>query len=146
MLVQSASANIASMRSQLDVTNQLFQQKQMQRQELMENIAELEKKIAGVKESGDAFTAALDSLDRQRNWVKGLEVITNDLPTTIRINNISYGGGRLTLQGRAPSEEGALSYAKSLDASGMFSEIIIASMKRIEGEEVNLTLFLKTRG
>lgn len=146
MLVQGTSANIASMRGQLDITNQLLRQKQSQKQELTENIAELEKKIAEVEASRRAFTAAVGSLDDQRNWVKGLEVITNNLPTTASMTDISYTGGRLTLKGRSSSEEDALSYAKSLDASGRFSEIIIASMRRIEGEGVDFSLVLKTRG
>jgi len=146
MLVQGASANIASMRSQLDATDQLFRQKQLQRQGLMDNIAELEKKIAEVQASGNAFTAAVDSLANQRNWVKGLEVITNNLPTAISVTNISYAGGRLTLRGRSSGEEEALSYARSLDASGRFSEIIIANMQRIGGEGMDFTLVLSTIG
>jgi len=146
MLVQSASANITSMRGQLDIANQLFKQKQLQKQELMESIAELEKKIAEVQASRDAFAIALDSFDEQSNWVKGLEAITENLPTTVSVTKISYAGDGLTFIGWAPSEGEALSYARSLDASGRFSEIVIASMKKIEGKGTNFTLALKTRG
>jgi len=147
ILVQSASANIASMHSQLDITNQLLKQKQLQRQELMENIAELEKKLAEAQASYNTFITALDSLDKQRNGVKGeLEAVTNNLPSTVSMTNISHAGSRLTLKGRASGEAEVLSYAKNLDASGRFPEIVIASMMRVEGEGMDFTLILKTRG
>ena len=135
------------MHSQLDITNQLLQQKQLQKQELMGNIAELEKKLVETQASRNTFTTALDSLDKQRNGVKGdLEAVTNNLPSAISMTNISHAGSRLTLKGRAPSEKDVLSYAKNLDASGRFPEIIIASMTRVADEGMDFTLDIRTGG
>ena len=147
MLVQSASSSIASMRSQLDITNELLKQKQSQGQELRENIAELEKKIVEAQASRHSFSTALDSLEQQRDGVKGdIKAVTNNLRSTISMSHISHAGSKLTLRGRATSEGEVLSYAENLDASGRFPEIIIASMKRVEGEETDFTLILGTRG
>lgn len=147
MLTQSASANIASMHSQLDTTNQLFTQRQLQRQEMRNNIAELEKKLAEAGVSRDTFTTALGSLDRQGKEINSnLQVATNTLPSTVSLASISYASSILTISGKSPSETEILSYARRLDASGRFSEIVIASIKKTEGESMDFTLVLKARG
>jgi len=147
MLIQGASANTVSMRSQLDVTNQLARQKQLQKQELQSNIAELKEQIAEAEASCNAFTIVLDSLDSRGSEVnQNLKVVTNTLPRTISLTSISYATDRLTISGISPSKAEVLSYAENLDASGRFSEIILANMKKIESEVMNFTLVLKTRG
>jgi len=145
MFVQGASAEIASMRGQLDATSQLFQQKLSQRQELMESVAELEGKVAETEASSDNFTAALDSLERQNRGVNGnLEVAVSSLPGAISLTSIDHANGVLTVNGWSPSEAEVLSYFRSLDNSGRFSEITIAGMKRVEdeGEGIDFTLVL----
>jgi Tfp pilus assembly protein PilN len=140
MSIQSASADITSMRSQLDPTNQLLQQKLSQRQELMENITEAEA-------SRDNFTTVLDSLDQQNNGVNGgLEVTVNSLPSTISLSSISHTNSILTINGRSPSEKEVLSYLRKLDASDRFAEITITSMRKIEGKGMDFTLVLRVGG
>jgi len=147
MLTQDASTTIASIRSQLDMTNQFISQKQLQKQELQNNIAELDKKLAEAEASRDNFTIALGSLDMQGNEINSnLQVATNTLPSTVSLTNISHTGSMLTISGNSPSETEVLTYARSLDASGRFSEIIIASMKRTEDERMDFTLVLKSKG
>ena len=140
MSIQSASADITSMRSQLDPTNQLLQQKLSRRQELMENITEAEAFL-------DNFTTMLESLDQQNNGVNGgLEVTVNSLPSTISLSSISHANSTLTINGRSPSEKEVLSYLRKLDASDRFAEITITSMRKIEGEGMDFTLFLRVGG
>ena len=147
-LVQDASADLMSMRNQLDRTNMLTKQKQLQKKDLTENIAELEKKLAAAKASRDTFTAALHSLDKQGNTANGdLRVTTDSLLSPISLNGFSHNNDKLTIRGQSPSEVEILSYAGSLDASGRFSEIIVASIKRIEeGGGMDFTLILKPKG
>ncbi len=135
MSIQGASAEITSMHGRLDTTNQLFQQKLSQRQELVGNVAGLEGKIAETEGSYDNFTIALDSLERQNSGVNGnLEVTVSSLPSSVNLTSISYANSVLTVNGWSPSEVEVLSYLRNLDNSGRFSEITIASMKSIEGE------------
>jgi type IV pilus assembly protein PilM len=152
MLTQGASANIASISSQLDMTNQLIIQKQAQKQALMKDIAELEEKLAEAEASHHTFTTALGSLDKQGETVNGdLKATTDNLPSTITLISISHTGGVLTINGTSPNEADILSYARSLDSSGRFSETIIASIKKLEGEGededegMDFTLILKIR-
>ncbi|MFC1993190.1 pilus assembly protein PilM [Chloroflexota bacterium] len=147
MIIQGTSDSIALTRSQLDITNQLLNQNQQERQELLKNIAELEEKVAEVKASPDNFSTALDSLDRQRDTFNGdLEETTNAAPSTISLINISYSENVLTIIGSTSTEAEVLSYARSLEASGRFSEIIITSIKRNEDAETNFSLILRAGG
>jgi len=143
MLIQGASADIASTRGQLNATNQLLQQKLSQRQELAQSITGLQKKIAEAEVSCDNFTLALDSLARRSNGVNGnLQAAVISLPGTISLNSINQDDIILTVSGRSPSEEEVLSYLRNLDDSGNFSEITIPSMTKIEGEGMDFTLAL----
>lgn len=141
MFIQSVSADIASTRNRIDSTSQFLRLRLSQRQELMDNIARAEA-------SRDSFTAALASIEKQSNEVNGDLVATiNSLPSTISLSSITHAGGILTINGRAPSEKGALSYLESLDASGRFREITITDMQKTEGEGMDFTLLgsLKTQ-
>jgi Tfp pilus assembly PilM family ATPase/Tfp pilus assembly protein PilN len=143
MLVQGASANIESLRSQLDATNQVLRQKQLQKQELMAGIAGLEENIAQAETSYAVFKAVLDKLGWQRKVVDGdLAVTMVSLPGGVELTGISHAAGILTISGQAVNETEALTYAKRLEATLRFSEVIIASMEREEGEGMDFTLML----
>jgi len=136
-LVQSGYANVTSIRDQLDMTNQLLIEKQLERQELMNSIAELEEKVAEAEASRDNFTTALDSLDRQGSGVDdNLHIATSALPDTISLDRISHAESILTISGTSPSETEVLQYAQSLDDSGRFTEVLIASMRKVECETI----------
>jgi len=147
MLIQDTSSDISSIRSQLDTTNLLLTQKVSQREKLIENITELENKLAEAEASHDKFVTALSSLDKQDTGDNSdLEITINSLPSTLSLTHIDHANSILNIDGKAPSEAEVLSYLRSLDASGKFSEITIASMRRIEGEGMDFTLVLKVRG
>jgi len=136
ILIQGASANIDSLRGGLDMTGQLLQRRISERQELMNNIKELEKEIAEGEESRGAFTAMIGNVEKQSNGLNGdLKVTMSSLPSAISLTNIRHADGTLTIRGRSPGEQEVLSYLRSLDDSGRFSEIVISSIRRIEGEE-----------
>jgi len=146
MLVQDVSADNVALHSQLDTTNQLLSQKQLQKQEMGNNIAELEEKLAEAEVSHDTFTMALKSIKREHSVVNGdLGATTNALPDTISLASISHTGNMLTISGTAPTEADVLSYASKLDNSGRFSETIVASMRKTGDEGVDFTLILKVR-
>jgi len=133
--VQSGYANVTSIRDHLDMTNQLLIEKQLERQELMNSIAELEEKVAEAEASRDNFTTVLDSLDRQGSGVDlNLHVATTALPDTISLASISHTESIVTISGTSPSEVEVLQYAQSLDDSGQFTEVLIASMRKVECE------------
>jgi len=145
ILIREASADVDVMRSHLDTANQILTQRQSQKTELTENIAELEKTLAGAEATRDTFTAALESLEKQGNVINSdLATSTYNLFSPVKLDGISHGGSELILRGNAPSEVEILSYARNLDASGRFSEITITSVRRLDGEGMNFTVVLKT--
>ena len=139
--IQDTSADIASIRGQLDTTTQLLQQKLSQRQELAGHIAELKKKITGVETACGNFTAALGSLETQSAGInRHLEITLRSLPNTITLSSISHDNNIVTISGRAPSERGVSSYIGNLVAGGWFGEITITNMSRVEDGGMDFTL------
>ena len=143
LLIQTTSADIASMQGKLNTNEQLLQQKLAQRQELSGKIAELENKITEAEASGTNFATASGSLEKERERANNIEIAVNGLLDTMSLTSISYANGVLTMNGRSPGEEEVLSYLRKLDSNGKFSEITITSMTRIEGEGMDFTLVLK---
>ena len=134
--IQDASANIVSIQSELDTTNQIINHRQSQKQILIDNIADLEVKVAGAIATGNAYSAALNSLD-----VKG-EVINGDLAATVdnmvsnvTLTSIGHSMNTLAITGTAPSEAEILRYARNLDATGRFSQVTITSISTGADEE-----------
>jgi len=137
MFIQGASADTILLRDRLESTNQ----KVSQRQELAENIAKLEQRIAEVEVSRDNFTTVLGSLEKQSNGVSdNLKVTVNSLPSTMSLSSISYANNILIITGKAPSKNEILLYLSKLDASSRFGEFTITNMSRINDEGMGFTL------
>jgi len=142
MLLQNTSANIALLQEQLDRTNQLIIQKQLEKKELLNDIADLEQKLPELEVSYQKFTAALETIDEQVSTVDGdLETVTDILPkTTMYLTNIEHRLNRLTLRGLSLREEDIISYATDLDTCGRFSTTVITSINRIDDDNTLYTL------
>jgi len=138
MRVQDAAADTVSLRDELNNIGQLIEQRQAQRQE----IAGLQTEVERVEASRGIFSAAVDYIEDRRYIVNGdLEAATSALPDTIDLGEVSHTGEGLTISGAAPSETEILAYAKELRATGRFSEVIISSILRTDGEmDFGLTL------
>jgi len=143
MLIQSASADVTSIRGQLYTTDQLLQRKLAQGQELTAQIAELEQKVIEAEASGNNYITVAGSIEGGNDKLNSLEVAVKHLPDTVNLTGIGYINGILTLNGTVPDEEEALSYLETLEASGKFAEITITSMRRTEGEGMDFTLALR---
>ena len=140
VFIQSTAAGIALTRDQLASTSQHLKQNLDQRQELMQKATQAEAFRGN-------FTLALDSLAEQSNVVNGnLEAALNSLPNNMRLSSISYDKSTLTIKGKSPTEEGIYLYLNNLDSSGRFCEITITNLKRIEDQEMEFSLILRTKG
>jgi len=147
VLIQNTSAEIASLRRQLETADQLLQQKIELKQNLSQRIAELEKKITQAQTSGDSLAAAVAALEKQQRAVNGdLKAAVGSLSSAIAPSSIVQANPTLTIKGSALSGEDILAYLKELEASGQFSHITIASMKRVAEERMDFVLILSPRG
>ncbi|MFC2044347.1 PilN domain-containing protein [Chloroflexota bacterium] len=133
ILIQGASSNIASIREQLSITNQLLTQTSSQSLQLVDNIAELEAKITEVEGSLVNLTTVLDALEKQSTGIiRDLEVTISALPVSVNLTSVNHADSNLIISGWAPSEDEMLSYLEGLTTSGRFGEITLVNMNRIE--------------
>ncbi len=145
-LIQNASADISSFHSQLNVTDQLLQQKSAQKQKLTAKIAELQETITTTETSGGNFAAAVAKLEKKSKMFNdNLEVTVNSLSDNISLTSISHVNPSLTMKGRVPSEEEIISYLEELDASGRFSGITITSLQRTADDGMDFSLLLTAK-
>jgi type IV pilus assembly protein PilM len=141
VLTQGASADIASLRAQLDTNGQLLQQKLTQRQALVNSVVDLKNKVAELEASRADFTTALGSLREQSDGINSdLEATIDRLPDTISLSSVNHATSLLIISGRAPSESDILSYLMELNAYGRFSDINVTEISRISDEEMVFTL------
>jgi type IV pilus assembly protein PilM len=97
-----------------------------------------------IRTNGKAMDFTLfASTEKQGNGVGGVEIAINSLPSAISLTSANYIDGTLTISGRTSDEDKILSYLRDLEAGGKFSEILITSMTRIEGGEMDFSLVLK---
>jgi Tfp pilus assembly protein PilN len=140
ILAQSTSDNIASLHSQLDATNRLINQEQVKKNELKQKLTQTETSLK-------TFSTALNNLEDQGNAINGDfdEVVTSQ-PDKTRLALINHAIDPLTINGTVKDETEVLSYARNLEASKRFSEVIISNLKTTENGEMEFTLILKTKG
>ncbi|MDP2917139.1 MAG: pilus assembly protein PilM [Dehalococcoidia bacterium] len=146
MLLQTISANTGSVGSELATIEGMIKRRASQQQELKKSVAEIEKTVSSARSSGNALSGALSTLDRRRNEVSGnLKLSLSVLPGGVSLTGLSHVDNKLTVSGRASSEEEVLSYARALDTTGKFSETVITSMKRVSGDRIEFVIVLKVK-
>ncbi|UCD09445.1 MAG: pilus assembly protein PilM [Dehalococcoidales bacterium] len=78
--------------------------------------------------------------------IVNLEVILGNLPVEITLNSVSTDTnlGTITLHGIAPDEEILLVYLNKLDSSGIFGEITISNITKLETGERDFSIVIMT--
>ncbi len=146
MLIQSTVADTASLRAQLDAANQLLKQKHAQQQSQRGEIAELERKVAELEVTSNAFTTVLNNFGRQHEIVNGdLKAAILSLPSTVVLSSITHASTELTISGVSPSETEVFAYASTLREGGRFSQVTVSSIEKTENG-TSFILTLSARG
>jgi hypothetical protein len=136
MMMQSTSANISSMQSQLDSTNQFISQKSLQRIALTKTISDLEKQADAAKKADDKIKTSIDTITNNQEMITGdLLLALSGLSPTINLTSISESGSVLIIEGESPNEnevqlfsQAILQYARTLDQSKRYSESTITAL------------------
>jgi len=145
LLIHDASVDISEMRSQLNPTIQLLQQKLSQRQQLANSIAGFEQEINTIEALRGSIAAALTNLEIRSEKLNGdLAVTLNTMPETVSLTKISNTNTSLLLTGVATSEDEVLSYLSELNASERFSRIKITSMRKVSEQQVAFDVVLNS--
>ncbi len=147
MLVQGVSADVTAIENQLNVTNQLLQQRAVQQGALSGTIARLQDEITEAETSGGNFAAALESLQTESARLNSdLEVAVDSLSPVIQLTGVSHTGSALTLAGEAPGKQDILSYVARLEDSGRFSQVTITNMRQASEQRMDFNLLLAKGG
>jgi hypothetical protein len=129
LLLQSTSANMEAIQAQVDITNQLADQRTAQKLELNKTIAGLKKQAAAAKLTYDGLAYSLNALKADQKKINGnMSLVLSVLPPVITLTGLNESTDRLTITGKAGNESDVLKYARDLDASGRFTETVISSM------------------
>lgn len=144
--MRDASASIESIRNQLNNNNRLLIKQQSQKGKVLEDIARLKEKIARVAASRARFAAAFNSLAEQDSEIDdNLRATLSNLSESMTLTLVSItAAGEVTIRGSAPNSAEALAYARRLDASNLFSGIVVQNIREFDGGGgLEFTLLLK---
>lgn len=135
IMVQGASAHTDSLRSELEVTQQLGKARQAQKKEN----TDLKRKV-------DETVAARDSLSKAASYFKlqqektyqDLDVVLSSA-SSVTLASISHAGNKVTIGGVAPDEDRVLGYAENLRTSRRFSQVVISNISLKQTQETQMT-------
>lgn len=72
-----------------------------------------------------------------------LEAAVNNLPRNISVINVTYGKDQVTINATTPEKDAILAYLKRLEDSGLFSDIVVSDMTKMDSGEMKFGLVLK---
>lgn len=148
VMLQSASANIVSMRDQLSMANLSMGLRQAEEQQLKKDIVALEKKAAKVAATYASLVKVLNNFKVVNDRFNGdFQTIKESLYFDMKLGNLRYEKNRLIIKGWVPKQKDVLDFATRLENTGRFPEVIVASMMKVQDQErvegVEFTLELK---
>ncbi len=150
IVLQSTSAGIESTRGQLAMVNRLLNQRQIEEQQLKKDIAALEKKAQKVEQTYAGLVNVIKSLKGASNRLNSdIEAMREALSGDITLSGISYSQDTITVKGRVSSRPDVLYYARKLDSTAHFSEVVIADMSSVvdkdTGPAIEFTFILREK-
>ncbi len=130
LISKSASANISSISSQLQTVNKTLAEKTAAQAKLKKDIKSLQDELTRTNGVRDDCNSLLQTLDQASGTADGdLNTIISNLPAQLSLTSISVTGTGETVSGLGDDQETILSYARSLDNSGRFTEVIVDNIK-----------------
>jgi len=128
ILILNSSANINSLQNNLDTTNQVYNQKVLQKQNLKKSVSELEKEVTIIKTNSEKIERSVGLLTVQQEIVNGdLEAALGRTGYYITLTNIRESDGNMIIEGTSIHEDPVLTYARHLDETGRFSSTTVTS-------------------
>lgn len=145
ILIQGVSASAEAVRGELDATNKLVAQRQEQRKDLNEAVSKLEKSVAAAVSERDKLEGAAQGFDNKHNTVNAdLDAIANSLGESLNLVSVLYSGSKITVGGTAQDRPAVVSYARKLDGTGRFSDIVISRIVANPDGTISFTLTMKS--
>ncbi len=126
-IVQGNATDIDEMDVQLATMMTILDQRKAQRRELGKELVQAE------ASHGD-FTTAITAIEKQRDDLNTtLRTVVDLIPAGVALTDIYHDGSEMAIEVTSPGEIPALAYARSLEATGLFSEVLVVQMTLGEG-------------
>ena len=143
LLMSSTSSSMALTSDQLKVTSQFLGEKQMQKRDLNQNIAELESKISTLDASRQTITSVLNMIDVMGGEMnEDLEAIITTIPVNVYLSDINFDETDYSVSGSASNEVDSLLYATCLDETNRFAQVIVSNIRQTEDNRYEFVLTL----
>jgi Tfp pilus assembly protein PilN len=146
-IIQNTTGNIQAKTEEINANNFIITKKQAEKQKLLENIDVLEEQIADLEIINDSFTIAYDTVSLSSDGLnKDINAVVDNVLSGIECRSISHSNSIINVSGSSPTETEILEYARKLDLTNRFDEIVITKIKKGEeaiDQEYSLTLILK---
>ena len=146
-VVQNTASNIEATSDQVDANNFIISKKQSEKQKFLEEIEVLEEQIADLEIINDSFTIAYDTVSLSSDGLnEDINAVVDNVLSGIEFISIVHSGNIISILGNSPTEKEILEYARELDLTNRFDEIVIAKITKDEeaiAQEYRLTLILK---
>ena len=146
---QGASANTESLRSQLASADKVLIQRQAERLVLQREADALTVEAAQAATVWETFSGSLSMLAAEQASINNnLKLVLASLPSGVSLSGIQEASD-LVLQGNASKEAEVLTYARNLENSNRFSEIVLSMQSKtaLDGAgEVTFKMQLRNGG
>jgi len=148
-IIQNTAGNIKATNEEIDANNFIITKKQAEKQKILENIDVLEEQIADLEIINDSFTIAYETISLSSDVVNDdINAVVDNVISGIELGSIAHGGNALHIVGSSPTEKEILEYARNLDETNRFDEVVVTAIKENSNSEAqeqkyNLTLKLK---
>jgi type IV pilus assembly protein PilM len=152
MTVKDAAAGLESVKTELDANKVLLEKRTAQKKELNNGIATQEAALAGLNASIKNYTDALNSLTGTGDKMNDdLTTTVNNVVNDLEISTMNINGTKITLSGKASSEQEVFQYVRKLTGTGRFDEITINNLSvtpdstENDTQAMNYNLILKIK-
>ncbi len=147
-VIQNTSGNIAAKNEQISANNFLISKNQAEKQKLMDSITKMEGEIGNLEVINDSFMVAYDTINLISNELNDdIRTFMNNVLSELDFTKIEYRNQVISLLGISASEKEILEYARILDETGHFDEIVVNQIKESsDGSSDEYFLMLKMKG
>ena len=126
----SFMSNLRSNLAYLDAHIELTEGELLEASQPLPEAVELEQELEGMRALLDAMNGVEASIQAARHdWPALMQAMRNYDSSRLNLSSFSQEEQRITVRGTAADDLAVVTYARSLEASGLFSRVVIQSIK-----------------
>jgi type IV pilus assembly protein PilM len=146
-IIQNTAANIEATNEKVDANNFLISKKQAEKQKLTESIEAMGAQVTELEQLNENFIIAYDTITLLTDGLNNdMNAVVDNVLSGIEFKNITHAAGVIRILGSSPTEVEILEYARLLEETGRFDEVVVSEISESsteEEQEYYLTLKLK---